>query len=73
MAEEYISQLFRWKQETRNETKRYFDDEIDQNELMCKKHKKVCMTLIYTEHFLIFLKLLDVFQFLLLLPYLVVL
>ena len=38
------------------------------NELMSKKHKKVCVTLNYIEHFLILLStLLDVFQFLILL------
>ena len=38
------------------------------NELMSKRHKKVCVTLNYIEHFLILLStLLDVFQFLILL------
>ena len=38
------------------------------NELMSKKHKKVCVTLNYIEHFLILLStLLDVFRFLILL------
>ena len=37
-------------------------------ELMSKKHKKVCVTLNYIEHFLILLStLLDVFRFLILL------
>ena len=30
----------------------YFTEEIRQNELICKKHKKVCMTVNYIEHFL---------------------
>ena len=51
MSKENISQEFRLKniEETRN----YFIKEIYQNELMSKKHKKVCMTLNYIEHFLI--------------------
>ena len=51
MAEENISQEFRLKNIyiTRN----YFLEEIKQNELMSGKHKKVCITLNYIEHFLI--------------------
>ena len=51
MAEKNISQEFRLKYV--NETKNYFIEEIEQNELMSKKYKKVCTTLNYTEHFLI--------------------
>ena len=36
-----------------DETKNYFVEQIDQNELMSKKQKKVCTTLKYIEHFLI--------------------
>ena len=36
-----------------NETRNYFLKEIKQTELMSKKHKKVCTTLNYIEHFLI--------------------
>ena len=36
-----------------NETRNYFLEEIEQNELMSKKQKKVCTTLNYIEHFLI--------------------
>ena len=36
-----------------NETRNYFLKEIEQNELMRKKDKKVCTTLNYIEHFLI--------------------
>ena len=36
-----------------NETRNYFFEEIEQNELMSKKQKKVCTTLNYIEHFLI--------------------
>ena len=51
MAEDNISQEFRLKNiyETRN----YLIQEINRNELMSKKHKKVCTTLNYIEHFLI--------------------
>ena len=34
------------------ETKNYFIKEIDQNELVSNKHKKVCTTLNYIKHFL---------------------
>ena len=45
-----MSQKFRLKNiyETRN----YFLEEIKQNELMSRKHKKVCTTLNYIEQFL---------------------
>ena len=46
-----MSQEFRLK--NINETRNYFLEEIDQNELMSKKHKKVCTTLNYIEHILI--------------------
>ena len=36
-----------------DETRNYFLEEIEQNELMSKKQKKVCTTLNYIEHFLI--------------------
>ena len=51
MAEEKISQEFRLK--NLNETKNYFVEDIEQNELISTKHKNVCMTLVYIEHFLI--------------------
>ena len=51
MSKENLSQEFRLKNV--DETKNYFVEEIEQNELMCKKHKKVCTTLNYIEHFLI--------------------
>ena len=51
MVEENISQEFRLK--NIDETRNYLMEEIKQNELMSKKHKKVCTTLNYTEHFLI--------------------
>ena len=46
-----MSQEFRLK--NKNETRNYFIGEINQNELMSKKHKKVGTTLNYIEHFLI--------------------
>ena len=50
MAEENISQEFRLKNIV--ETRNYFLKEIEQNELMSKKYKKVCTTLNYIKHFL---------------------
>ena len=49
MIEENIIQKLRLKTD---EIKNYFLEEIEQNELMSKKHKKVCATLNYTEPFL---------------------
>ena len=51
MAEENISQEFRLK--NIDETRNYLIEEINRNELMSKKHKKVCTTLNYIECFLI--------------------
>ena len=50
MSAENISQEFRLK--NKDETRNYFLEEIKQNELMRKKHKKVCTTINYIEHFL---------------------
>ena len=36
-----------------DETRNYLIEEINRNELMSKKHKKVCTTLNYIEHFLL--------------------
>ena len=51
MVEEKISQELRLK--NIGKTRNYFLEEIEQNELISRKHKKVCTTLNYTEHFLI--------------------
>ena len=51
MSKENESQEFRLK--IIDETGNYFVEEIDQNELLSNKHKKVCTTLNYIEHFLI--------------------
>ena len=51
MCKENISQEFRLR--NIDETRNYFREEIKQNELMSKKHKKACATLNYIEHFLI--------------------
>ena len=48
MVEENISQKFRLK--NIDEIRHYLLEEIMQNELMSKKHKKVCTTLNYVEH-----------------------
>ena len=50
-AEETISQEFRLK--NIDETRNYLTEEIIRNELTSKKHKKVCTTLNYIEHFLV--------------------
>ena len=71
MAEENLSQEFRPK--NTNKTRNYLIEEINLNELINKKHKKVCRTLNYVELFLILAstiaRLLDVFPFLLFLPW----
>ena len=51
MVEENVSQEFKLK--NIDETKNYCLEEIEQNELISRKHKKVCATLNYLEHFLI--------------------
>ena len=51
MAEKNVSQEFRLK--NIDETRNYFLEEIKQNELMSKKHKKVCTNLNYIVPFLI--------------------
>ena len=51
MVEENRSQEFRFK--NIDEIRNYFLKETEHNEVMSKKHKKVCATLDYTEHFLI--------------------
>ena len=51
MVEENITQEFRLK--NIDETRNYFLEEIKKNELMSKKHKKICTTLNYIKHFLI--------------------
>ena len=51
MTEENISQEFRLK--NIDETRIYYLEEIKRNDCMSKKHKKVCTTLNYIEHFLI--------------------
>ena len=51
MTEENISQEFRLK--NIDETGNYLIKEINRNELITKKHKKVCSTLNYITYFLI--------------------
>ena len=50
VVEENISQELSLK--NIDETRNYFLEETKQNELMSKKHKNVCATLHYIEHFL---------------------
>ena len=49
MVEENISQEFKLK--NIDEKRNCFVEEIKQNKLMSKKHKMVCTTLNYMEHF----------------------
>ena len=51
MTKENISQEFRLK--NIDETRHYLIEEINRNKLISKKHKKVCKTLNYINHFLI--------------------
>ena len=51
MIEENISQEFRLG--SIDETRSYFFEQVKENELICRKHKKPCTTLNYTDHFLI--------------------
>ena len=51
MSEESISQEFRLK--SIDQTRNCFIEEINQNELMSKKHKMVCRVLNYSEHLLV--------------------
>ena len=66
MSEENISQEFRLKKI--DEARNYFIEKINQNELMNKKHRKVCRVLNYIEHLfiLVSIQLLDVFLYLVL-------
>ena len=50
-AEENKSQEFRLK--NIDETRNYLIEETNRNEIVSKRHGKVCRTLIYNEHFLI--------------------
>ena len=52
MSEKIINQEFRPEQNI-VEIRNYLIEEINQNELMSKKHKKVCRVLDYTENLLI--------------------
>ena len=49
MVEEYMSQEFIFKKI--DKTRKYFLEDIEQNELMSRKHEKACTTLNYIEHF----------------------
>ena len=51
MASENISPAFRSK--NIDKTRNYVIEETNWNKLMSKKHKKICTTLNYIEHFLI--------------------
>ena len=61
MAAENISQEFRLKNKAKTQKK--FITEINQNELMSKKHKKSCTVLNYIEHLLILASAVTGFNF----------
>ena len=50
MTKKNISQEVKFK--NIDETRDYLIEEMKQNELISKKHKKVCKVLNYVEHFL---------------------
>ena len=52
MSEKNVNQEFKQEQNI-DEIRNYLIEEINQIELMSKKHKKVCRVLGYTEHLLI--------------------
>ena len=51
MSEENVSQEFRLK--NIDETRNYFLQEVKHNRLISRKHKHVCTSLNYIEHFLV--------------------
>ena len=51
MVGENVSPEFRLK--NIDERRNYFVEEIEQNQLMSNKHRKVCTTLNYIEHFIL--------------------
>ena len=51
-TEKDISQEKKFRLKNIEKTRNYFIKEIDQNELVSNKNKKVCATLYYIEHFL---------------------
>ena len=68
MFEENISQEFKLK--NIDETGNYFIEKINQNELMSKKHKKVCRVLNYIYNLLVLIPTVtSCFPFLLLLVF----
>ena len=52
MAEEKMNYIFRLK--TIDGIRYYLIEEINENELMCKNHKKVCKVLSYIKNLLLY-------------------
>ena len=52
MAEE-VTLEFRFKKKKKNETRNYLSEEIDHNDLISEKYKKICKYLNFVEHLLI--------------------
>ena len=53
MPEESMNQEFRLKKKKIDEIRNYLIEEINRNELMSKKDKKICRLLNYIDHWLI--------------------
>ena len=52
MAEE-VTLEFRFKKKKKNETRNYLSEEINHNDLISEKYKKICKYLNFVEHLLI--------------------
>ena len=61
MAEENISQQFGLK--SKDETRNNVIEELNWNELMSKKHREVCTTLNYIEHFISYFRFYNYWMF----------
>ena len=58
MSKENVSQEFILK--NIDETRNYFYEKTEQSDLVSRKHKQVCITLIYIEHWLIFASVISI-------------
>ena len=58
MSKENVSQEFILK--NIDETRNYFYEKTEQSDLVSRKHKQVCITLIYIEHLLIFASVISI-------------
>ena len=58
MSKENVSQEFILK--NIDETRNYFYEKTEQSDLVSRKHKQVCITLIYIEYLLIFASVISI-------------